>query len=352
MINVLIVDDSRVSRELLGHILTSDPDIRVIGHAVDGEEALAFVAKEKPDVITMDISMPKLDGIGATRKIMETRPLPIIIVSGLWNPAEVATTFRAMEAGAVALVEKPGGPGSPKAKEQASSLIQTVKNMAEVRVIRRRAKRDGDPAPPLPIPTHPASAEAKPGNSSIVAVAVSTGGPPVLRTLLLGLPPNFGAPILVVQHMAPGFLPGLAEWLNSCGCSVEIAKHGRVPKPGWTYLAPDDYQMGLDPGGAICLSLAPPEHGLRPSASYLFRSVTEVFGSRAIGVVLTGMGRDGADDLKRMRDAGAVTFAQDQESSVVHGMPGAAINLGAAIHVLPPEKIAVALGQLVRPRLL
>ena len=310
----------------------------MIGTARDGEEAIAFAAREKPDVITMDIHMPKLDGIEATRRIMETNPVPIIIVSASWRPAEVATTFRAVEAGAVALVEKPLGAGNARAEEHARALVQMVKSMAEVRVITRWAKRD-TAAASASLPTVPVESP-KPRRIEAIAIGASTGGPPALRTLLSLLSPQVSVPILIVQHIAAGFLPGMAEWLSSAGRPVEIAQHGLKPRRGRAYLAPDGYQMGLHASGAIALSLAPSENGLRPSASYLFRSVAEVHGERAIGIVLTGMGRDGAQELKLMRDRGAITFAQDQESSVIHGMPGAAIRLEAASYILSPEKIA------------
>ncbi len=346
MIKVLVVEDSAVSQQLLVHLLGKDPGIRVIGTAGNGEEAIAFLAKQKPDVITMDIHMPVLDGIEATRKIMETEPVPIVIVSAVWNPAEVATTFRAMEAGAVALVEKPAGLGHPESQEQARALVQTVKNMAEVRVIRRRGLRPGagaggeGAAPPATRPNL--------RNIQVIVVGASTGGPPALRNLLAHLPPEMTVPILIVQHIAAGFLPGLADWLSAAGRPVEIAKQGTVPERGHVYLAPDGFQMGLDEHGIITLSSSPIENGLRPSVSYLFRSAAEVHGDRAVGIMLTGMGRDGAQELKLLHDRGAITFAQDRESSVVHGMPGAAIRLDAATYILSPDKIGGTVGALLR----
>ncbi len=335
-----------VSRELLVHILKQDPGLNVIGTAKNGAEAVAFVARQKPDVITMDINMPVLDGIEATRRIMETQPVPIVIVSAAWNPAEVETTFRAMEAGAIALVEKPGGPGYPNAEAMAQNFIQTVKNMSEVRVVRRWAKRGAAAATPSAPAPRGAGARAE---IQLVAIGVSTGGPPVLRVILGLLPKDFGAPILIVQHIAAGFLQGLAEWLShATGFPVQVAKAGETPLPGRAYLAPDALHMGLDAQGRIALCEAPAENGLRPAASWLFRSVAEVCGPGAIGVLLTGMGRDGAAELKGMRDRGALTFAQDKESSVVHGMPGEAIKLGGATYTLPPEKIAEMLAQLTK----
>ncbi len=340
MINILVVEDSAVSQQLLVHILERDPDVHIVGVVGNGEAAVEFVSKRKPDVITMDILMPKLDGIEATRRIMAAAPVPIVIVSGAWSPLEVATTFRALEAGAVALVEKPSGADSPEARVAAQRLVDVVKSMAEVRVVRRWAKKDG--AGPAPLRPRVAAKEI-----CTVAIGLSTGGPPVLRALLLRLPKDFPAPILVVQHMSAGFLPGFVDWLRNVGCVAEIAEHGLLPRAGCAYLAPDGKQMGLDASGRIALSNDVPENGLRPSAAFLFRSVADAYGARSAGILLTGMGRDGAAELKYMRDCGAVTFAQDLESSVVHGMPGEAIRLGGATYVLPPEKIADLLAELV-----
>ena len=346
MINVLVVEDSPVARELLVHILRRDPELRVIGTARHGGEALEFVAREKPDVITMDLAMPEVDGIEATRRIMETQPTPIVIVSGVWNPKEAETTFRAIDAGALALVEKPCGPGSPKAEAMARTLVQTVKSMSGVRVVRRWARaRAAAPASPAR-PKRP-TVRAAQKSLRVVAIGVSTGGPPVLRTILERLPKDFAAPVLVVQHIAEGFCHGLAEWLtHTAGFRTTVAEHGEMPLPGRAYLAPDGRQMGLDAQGRIELCDAPCESGLRPAAAWLFRSVAEVCGAQAAGVLLTGMGRDGAAELKLLRERGGVTIAQDRESSVVHGMPGEAIRLGAATHVLPPEKIAELLTEL------
>ena len=181
----------------------------------------------------------------------------------------------------------------------------------------------------------------------MVAIGTSTGGPPVLQPILAGLPKNFPIPVLIVQHIAAGFLPGLVDWLNqTTGFPTHIAAQGESLLAGHTYLAPDGYHMGLGGFGQIVLSKQQPENGLRPSVSYLFRSVAAVCGANAIGVLLTGMGRDGAEELKFLKELGAVTIAQDEESSVVHGMPGEAIKMGAASHVLAPDKIPALLAAL------
>ena len=217
--------------------------------------------------------------------------------------------------------------------------------MAEIKVVRRW------PAARMAATTvaDPIVAAGKRGPIKFVGIGASTGGPPALQTILASLPKDFPAPILIVQHIARGFLAGLAEWLNqTTALQVHVGGHGMLPRPGHVYFAPDDFHMGVNAGDLIVLSKAAPESGLRPSVSYLFRSLAEHFRAEAVGVLLTGMGRDGATELKQMRDAGAMTMAQDRESSVVYGMPAEAIALGGAVQVLPPEKIAPALTALVQ----
>ncbi len=347
-VKVLIVEDSTVVRLLLTHLLKSDPDFEVIGTANDGEEAVAFVARQMPDVILMDVHMPKLDGIEATRRIMETQPVPIVMTSASMAPNDISWTFTAMQAGALAVVDKTARMGSPDFDEMVLRLKQTLRLMSEVKVVRRwnrpgknQPAKDGV-GPPLPTPAV---------QVRLVAIGVSTGGPPVLQTLLSGLPKDFAAPLLIVQHITPGFLTGLTEWLTqTTGIPTQIATHGLQPLPGRAYMAPDDAHMGIDSSGRIVLAKTEPENSLRPAVSYLFRTVTQFVGRQAIGVLLTGMGKDGAADLKLLRQCGAVTIAQDKESSVVHGMPGEAIALDAATYVLPPEAIAVTLARLVNRR--
>ncbi|WP_413900156.1 chemotaxis-specific protein-glutamate methyltransferase CheB [Rhodoferax sp.] len=336
IIKVLVVEDSPVVREFLIHVLSADPGIRVIGTAHNGEEALDAVRRYQPDVITMDIHMPKMNGLEATRRIMETDPRPIVIVSGSYDPGEIATTFEAMEAGALAVLSRPAGVGHADYDASARELVQMVKLMSEVKVVRRwpRVRRD------VPAPVKTGLAHA-PAQIRVVAIGASTGGPPVLHTILSGLPKDFPAPILIVQHMAAGFIQGFAEWLaHSSPLPIHVATHGEFLLPGHVYMAPDAFQMKVERGGKINLTRDEPENGLRPSVACLFRSVAEVYASDAVAGLLSGMGRDGAEQLKRLKEQGAVTFAQDKDSSVVHGMPGEAIKLDAVMLVLPPENIA------------
>jgi len=348
MIRVLVVEDSPVVREYLIHILTSDPEIQVIGSATDGEEAVEAAKQKKPDVITMDIHMPRMNGFDATRRIMETQPTPIVIVSGSSTAKEVSMTFRAIEAGALAVVPRPVGVGHPDYEKMTKELVQTVKLMSEVKVVRRwafvRQKEEISPTMPK------AELELKqiPAEINLVAIGSSAGGPAVLQTILSGLPKDFSVPVLIVQHMTRGFTQGLVEWLaQSTGFPVHIAVDGEYLLPGHAYFAPDGFHMKVELGNRIALSKDDPENGLRPSVSYLFRSVSNVFGRNAVGVLLSGMGKDGAEELKVMKEKGAPTIAQDKESSVVHGMPGEAIKLDAATYILPPEKIVALLTNLV-----
>jgi two-component system chemotaxis response regulator CheB len=342
VIKVLVVEDSRTAAEFLTQVLDADPKIRVVGTAFDGQEALEAVERTKPDVITMDIHMPRVNGFEATRRIMEMCPTPIVIVSGSSNVGEVRTSFQAIEAGALAVLGRPSGMGDPNHEGMAKELVETVKLMSEVKVVRRwprvsHAQRACPTREPLAVP---------PTGSSIKAIAMgaSTGGPLVLQTILSGLPKDLPAPVLVVQHITPGFVQGFVEWLsNSSGFPVRVPTNGEYLYPGQAYVAPDDFHMGVRVGNRIFLTKDDREYGMRPSVSFLFRSVEAAFGSGSVGVLLTGMGRDGVEELKRLRDTGAVTIAQDEASCAVPGMPTEAIKTGAARLVLPPDGIAKAL---------
>ena len=349
MINVLIVDDSAVVRQHLKDVLESDKDIRVMGTAKDGEEAVRFVQEKKPDVITMDINMPNMNGFEATRKIMETNPVPIVIVTASYDRSDVEKSFHSMEAGALAIIEKPFGEGHPHSKETQNDLVQTVKLMSEVKVVRRWKRERERQSEAIDKKVSDKGLKKRDKKIKIVAIGASTGGPPIIQTILSGLKKGYPAPILVVQHISKGFLEGLVEWLRqSTGLPVHIAKHGEELLPGHIYFARDDYHLGVDKDGRLRLSREEIENGLRPSVSYLFRSIMNSFDGEAVGILLTGMGKDGAMEMKMMKDNGAVTIAQDRESSVVYGMPGEAVRLDGATYVLSPEEIAPTLEALAR----
>ncbi|MBI4641551.1 MAG: chemotaxis-specific protein-glutamate methyltransferase CheB [Candidatus Tectomicrobia bacterium] len=358
MIKVLIVDDLPVVQELLLYILDSDSDIQVVGIAHNGEEAIEAVKRVKPNIITMDIHMPKMDGFEATRKIMEISPTPIVIVSAGEGSETVATTFKAVEAGALAVVQRPMGIGHPDHEITAKEFVQTVKLMSEVKVVKRWARpsegRRAEPRqqeePTLVVPPDVALKQL-PVKIKLVAIGASAGGPLVIQTILSKLPKDFPVPIVIVQHMAAGFIEGFVEWLNQTSdLSIHIATHGEQILPGHVYVSPDGFQMKVEIGGKILLIKDEPENGHRPSVSYLFRSVARAFGKNAVGILLTGMGKDGAEELKLMKEKGAVTIVQDKESSLVYGMPGEAIKLDAATYLFPPDGITAALENLVNKK--
>jgi two-component system chemotaxis response regulator CheB len=345
-IRVLIVDDSPVSVELLSHILSSDREIVIAGIARNGEEAIAATGSEMPDVVTMDITMPGLSGFETTRRMMETRPVPIIIVSSVYDRQNVLLSLRAVEAGALTILEKPPGLGHPDHSAKARELIQTVKAMSEVKVVTRRsvAKRT---ATPVAGALHSCDIRTD-KDIRLIAIGASTGGPIVLQEILTKLPRELPVPIVAVQHITKGYAAGLAEWLNqTTGFTVKLAEQGERLTPGCAYIAPDNVHMEVDYGDRARLTNDPPVNHLRPAVARLFSSVERIYGAQSVAVLLTGMGNDGAKELKMLRDRGATTIAQNSESSIVHGMPGEAIRLGGAAHILPPDRIAFILASLV-----
>jgi two-component system chemotaxis response regulator CheB len=266
---------------------------------------------------------------------MQACPVPIVVVSGTASHAEVDAGFRAIAAGALVLVSRPRGPGHAEHAESARMLLRTVKSMAEVRVVRRWDGGTGAARPPAP---------ARPAAHRLVAVGASTGGPAVLRDILAQLGPAFPLPVVIVQHMAPGFTEGLGEWLSrASGFPVCVATHGQQLVPGRAYLAPDGRHMGITASLGVALTTGAPEHGMRPAVAHLFRSVAPELRPALVAVLLTGMGKDGAEELKALRGDGALTIVQDRGSAAVYGMPGEALRLGAAMLVLEPVRIGKAL---------
>ncbi len=343
MIRVLVADDSATARALLVQVLNADPEIRVVGEAGDGQEAIELAQRLRPDLVTMDIHMPRLDGLAATREIMITAPTPIVIVTGSTQAREVATSMDTLRIGALDVLVKPPSPAAPGFEAAARALTATVKAMAGVKVVRHWRSPSSSPShrPPAPLTPPPRGVRA-----GVVAIATSTGGPAALQRVLSGLGPRFPAPILVVQHITPGFTDGLATWLGSvCPLRVRTATHGEPLEPGSAYLAPDGRHLGVS-GRAAALSDAPPIGGFRPSGTHLFESAARAFGAATVAVILTGMGDDGVEGLRAVRRAGGRVIAQDEESSVVFGMPGAAIAAGLADAVLPLDAIAGRLAAL------
>ncbi|MDX1755517.1 MAG: chemotaxis protein CheB [Marinobacter sp.] len=335
---VLIVEDSMVVRQLLRYILEQG-GLEVIGEANDGEEALQFIKRQRPDVITMDVHLPKLDGFECTRAIMETAPIPIVVVTGSYSLSDSTFALRLLDAGAVTVVEKPLGMMDSNFQKDADNLVKTVRNIGGIKLVRRiRTDR----------PTSPSALE--PGwTPKLVAVGASTGGPAALKALLSTIEPPCPWPILVVQHITPGFLPGFCEWLNgSSNLNVQIADHGIRAQPGNVYVAPDGLDMEIDAGMHIRLRHPEGPGNLCPSAARLFESVGRHWGSEALAILLSGMGRDGVNEMLELKKKGALTLAQDAESCVVNGMPGEAMKARAASRSLPPEAIAQLLNKLAQ----
>jgi len=344
-----VVEDSRVMRDYLGYILETDADIRVVGTADSGEAALEFLGKQRPDVILMDIHLPGIDGIETTQQIMSSNPVPIVVCTASAQFDQAHTAIRAMEVGALAALKKPIGSGDPNAEADAAAIVSTLKLMSEVKVVRRWNRTAAVATPAAPAVAEPMPRDDVGRDAAVVAIGASTGGPPAVLQILSGLSTAFPAPILMVQHISAGFTAAFAEWLaTASGLPVHVAQDGATPLPGHVYVAPDDRHLLVGPRSEIETTRDEPQNGLRPSVGILFRSVAERFGRRAVGVLLTGMGRDGAEELKLMADRGALTVAQDEESCVVFGMPAEAIKLGAARFVSSPRRIAELLSTVVR----
>ncbi len=344
MIRVLIVDDSAVLRQSTKFILESDPDLKVVGEAMNGAEAVVQATSLKPDVITMDIRMPKMDGLEAIREIMAETPAPIVVVTGIDLDQESSVSAQATKLGAVSVLRRPDSIASSDYKTFAMRLIRQVKAMSSVKVVHRvrtlgapvASATFSQPKMPTTISTDPA-----PMKTQIVAIGSSTGGPAALHKVLSGIPKNFALPILIVQHISFGFVGGLASWLNdACALQVKVAEAGERVQGGHVYIAPDDCHLTIDRFWRIGLSDTPPVGGHRPSVTALFQSVAQSFGASSLAVILTGMGADGAMGMKALRQAGAITIAQDQASCVVFGMPKEAIALGAVRYTVSLDQIA------------
>lgn len=344
-IRVLLVEDTPAMRELLTYVVNSDPALQVIAVAEDGEQAVLMAERLHPDVILMDIHLPGMNGFTATRKIMEICPTRIVMVTATSIPGEVEATFQAMESGALTVLGKPAGIGHPEHRRLADELVRTLKLMSEVKVVKRWARVQ---SPPRSQGAAQQAAVEPRASIRAIGIGASTGGPLAVREVLSGLAQPLAAPILIVQHISSGFTEGFVDWLGKAsGYAVRLAAHGEKAQGGVAYVAPDGWHLTMTADCRLILRQGPLEHGMRPSVSVLFRALAENFGADAIGILLTGMGADGAEELGNMRRAGATTIAQDRESSVVHGMPGEALRLNAATHVLPPERIGPVVAQLV-----
>jgi len=334
----MIVEDSLVVRQLLSHIVRRDLRFELAAAVATAEEALAELDRVRPDVISMDIRLPGMDGLEATRQIMSTRPTPIVVIADAVQDYALKISMNALRAGALSVVEKPVGLGSGDYERVAETITTQLFIMSSVPVIRRRNIAATAAAASARLQTPPKDPPLS--ALSCLALAASTGGPPALAKVLSALSGKFPAPIFIVQHMGAAFMEGFAQWLDGLApMTVRLAEHDLVAEPGVAYVAPGDRHLAVGGGGRMTLSNAAPVGGQRPSANVLFNSLAQSAGARAMGVLLTGMGQDGASGLLEMRKAGSYTIAEDESTAVVFGMPAAAAKLKAAREILPLEAI-------------
>ena len=347
---VLVVDDSAFMRKLIAELVEASGPFRVIGTAADGVEALQKVRSLKPQIVTLDIEMPRLNGLQVLEQIMAEMPRPVVMLSAAGSDLGNEMTLRALERGALEFVRKPSGPVSidlAKVREQLRSALEAARavNMQNVT------------SAPVAPPTSPVAAAAPSPDAAlrVIAIAASTGGPRVLAEIILKLPSKLGAAVIVVQHMPHEFTRLLASRLDAMSqLWVGEAISGKTLRENRVYIAPGGQHMRVrgTPGNAtIHLDNSPPMWGVRPAADPLFFSVAEAFGSAAVGIVLTGMGRDGAEGLKRIRDAGGSAVVQDRESSVIYGMPQAALAAAGADRVASADEMASTIVELLSTKM-
>jgi len=346
-IKVLIVEDSLVVQELIKHIIESDSMLEVIGLAKDGIEALEIISNNKPDVITMDIFMPRMDGFEATKRIMATHPIPILIISAKFKKGDVEFSFKALECGALAIMEKPSGLMDPNFSDLSSNIIETLKSISEIRLITRRFPPK--PSGVIEAKSTPPFPPIKVKDIKAIAIGASIGGPMALKEILSNISSDCPVPIFIVQHIMEGFVEDFAHWIAEFSkLPIIVPGNNESIKPGHVYIAPDGFHMIIKKDRTISLSSERSNRMNKPSVAKLFESATNIYHEHVIGIILTGMGDDGSEELLKMKDKGALTIAQDHNSSLVFGMPGRAIEIGAARHILPIDQIAPFLNECLR----
>ena len=334
---ILIVDDSKLVQEVLTAVLKSDDDLDVAGAADNGQQAIEMVETLKPDLVTMDISMPVLDGLKAISNIMASNPVPILVISDIQD-SHVA--FIALKRGALEVLSK-----SELQPEKSEELIRKIKLLSKVKVIRHIGGKLLDEA----LKESNTSKEADHGYDRVVAIASSTGGPRALATILEDLPADFPYPILIAQHIDQGFIEGLVDFTNSvCSLKVKRGEHGESIAPGTVYISPADRHMEINTRGKIVFVERETKDIYHPSCNRLLSSIGKVFKEKGVGIILTGMGDDGAKGITCIKEHGGITLAQDEESSIVYGMPRVAVESGNVDDVLPLNEIGSYLTRLVK----
>jgi two-component system chemotaxis response regulator CheB len=341
----MVVEDSLVVRQLLVHIISSDPRLVVAAAVSSAEEALQEIGRVQPDVVSMDIRLPGMDGLEATRRIMSEHPTPIVVIADSIEDSSLKISMNALRAGALTVVEKPVGLTSAGYAAIASTICTQLYIMSQVPVVRQRSFAPWREASTVP-KREPDQGSARP---SIMGIAASTGGPPALAKVLGALPRDFPLPILLVQHMGAPFMEGFAAWLNGLmSLDVRLAQDQEIPAPGRVYVAPGDRHLLLSSAGTLKVSAEPSLGNQRPSATLMFQSMARTVGPRGLGVILTGMGEDGAHGLVEMRQAGGYGVAEDESTAVVYGMPAAAARMGGVNVSLPLDLIAPRILRLAR----
>ncbi|WP_244592562.1 chemotaxis-specific protein-glutamate methyltransferase CheB [Azospirillum palustre] len=357
-IRVLVVEDSPVIQQLLSHVISADPRLEVAGIASSGEQALRMIERTAPDVVSLDIRLPGIDGFEVTSRIMRQTPLPIVVVASDVHDLDIP--MRALQAGALAVVEKPGSMARADYQTVAHHLCTQLVIMSQVKVIRHRiTARAARPASGMSagvsadapsqegrLPDEAVAPDGRLRRFRALGLVASTGGPAALAKILRDLPADFPLPVFVVQHMGAPFMAGFASWLGTVSAlPVRLGEAGLTPRPGTVYVAPGDRHLLVD-GATLRLTADPMVCGQRPSGEVLFQSMARAYGASGIGVLLTGMGEDGARGLVDMRTAGAYTVAEHASTAVIHSMPGTAVRLGGAVEELPLDRVAGRLLQL------
>lgn len=345
-IRVLVVDDSAFMRKMIADIINSSPELEVIAKARNGKDAISKIKELQPDVVTMDIEMPEMDGLTALKKIMQENPVPVIMLSSLTSQG-AEQTLRALQLGAVDFIAKPSGQISLDIEQVSADIIKKVKTVAGTKLNIMNLNSSAK----IPIPRKsPAARIVKPGGilNKLVLIGTSTGGPKALYQVIPSLPAEIDAAVLVVQHMPSGFTLSLANRLDSLSeVRVKEAEQGEKVLAGCVYIAPGDYHMmlsvqGRDTAQELCIHLdrSAPRGGLRPAVDVLLESAAEKFWGRMFCVIMTGMGSDGAEGIKKLKERGARIIAEDPSTCIVYGMPRAAVETGLVDKIVPLPDIS------------